>query len=121
MGKVSTAMRHRVVILHEQGHSQAEISRRTGLSRCGIQALLKKHKETGQEEDKRRSGRPRKLTKGDEKYLKINSLRARKKFSTAIAADFAYSTGRQVHPCLQYKELSSATIYTAELQNESHY
>ena len=32
MGKISTAMRHRVVILHEQGHFQAEISRRTGLS-----------------------------------------------------------------------------------------
>ena len=52
MGKISTAMRHRVVILHEQGHFQAEISRRTGLSRCGIQALRKKHKETGQVKDK---------------------------------------------------------------------
>ena len=53
MGKISTAMRHRVVILHEQGHFQAEISRRTGLSRCGIQALRKKHKETGQVKDKK--------------------------------------------------------------------
>ena len=40
----------------------------------------------------------RKLTKGDEKYLKINSLRDPKKSSKAIAADFAHSTGRQVHP-----------------------
>ena len=64
MGKISTAMRRRVGILHEQGHSQAKISCRTGLSRCGIQALLKKHKETGQVEDKRRCGRSRKLTKG---------------------------------------------------------
>ena len=48
MGKISTAMRHRVVILHEQRHFRTEISRRNGLSTCGIQALLKKHKETGQ-------------------------------------------------------------------------
>ena len=30
--------------------------RQTGVSRCGIQALLKKHQETGQVEDKPRSG-----------------------------------------------------------------
>ena len=42
-------------------------------------ALLKKHQETGQVEDKPRSGRPRKLTNSDEKYLKVTSLRERKK------------------------------------------
>ena len=66
------------------------------------QALLKWNssftEETGQVEDKRRCGRPRKLTKGDEIYLKINSLQDRKKSSIAIAADLAHSTGRQVHP-----------------------
>ena len=62
-------------------------------------------------EDKRRSGRSRKLTKGDEKYLKINSLRDRKKSSNAIAADFAYSTGRQVHP---------STVRRALIRNGLH-
>ena len=66
-------------VLHEQEKSQAKISRQTGVSRCGIQALLKKHQETGQVEDKPRSGWPRKLTNSDEKYLKVTSLRDRKK------------------------------------------
>ena len=77
MRKILTATRHRVVILHEQGKSQAEISRQTAVSRYGIQALLKKHQETGQVEDK--------LMKSDEKYLKVTSLRDRKKASRALA------------------------------------
>ena len=70
-----------------------------------------KHKETGQVEDKRRSGRPRKLTKGNEKYLKINSLRDHKKSSNAIAADFAHSTGKRVHP---------STVRRALIRNGLH-
>ena len=62
MARLSTATRHKVVILHQQGLSQAEISRQTGVSRCAVQAVLKKHKERGSVEDRRCSGRPRKLT-----------------------------------------------------------
>ena len=79
MGKILTVTRHRVVILLEQGKLQAEISRQTGVSRCGIQALSKKHQETGEVEDKPRSGRPSKLKKSDEKYLKVTSLIERRK------------------------------------------
>ena len=61
--------------------------------------------------ENKRSGKPRKLTKGDEKYLKINSLRDRKKSSKAIAADFAHSTGRQVHP---------STVRRALIRNGLH-
>ena len=51
-----------VVILHQQGLSQTKISKKTGVSRCAVQALLKKHKEMGNVEDRRRSGRPRKCS-----------------------------------------------------------
>ena len=47
-------------------------------------ALLKKHQETGQVEDKPRSGRLKKLTKSDEKYLKVTSLIERKKTSIGL-------------------------------------
>ena len=57
-------MRHRVVILHEQRHFRTEISRRNGLSRCEIQALLKKHKQTGQVEGKRSSSKAEEADKG---------------------------------------------------------
>ena len=40
------------MILNKQGKSQAAISYQTGVSRCAIQALLKKYRERGQVEDK---------------------------------------------------------------------
>lgn len=41
MARLSTATRHKIVILHQQGLSQADISRQTGVSRCAVQALSK--------------------------------------------------------------------------------
>ena len=61
MARLSTATRHEVVILHQQGLSQTKSSKQTGVSRCAVQALLKKHKETGNIED--HSGQPRKQRK----------------------------------------------------------
>ena len=92
-----TVTRHRVVILLEQGKSQAEILRRTGVSRCGIQALLKKHHETGQVEDQPRSGRPRKLSKSDEKYLNVTSLIERTKYKQGSCCTTCSNFGTQVH------------------------
>ena len=71
MERLSTATRHKVVLLHQQGLSQTKSSKQTGVSRCAVQALLKKHKETGNVEDHRRSGRPRKLSAADEKYISL--------------------------------------------------
>ena len=89
MARLSTATRHNVVILHQQGLSQTKISKQTGVSRCAVQALLKKHKETGNVEDRRRSGRPRKLNAADEKHIKLISLRNRKMSSSAISSELA--------------------------------
>ncbi|MGH0116029.1 UNVERIFIED_CONTAM: hypothetical protein FKN15_060493 [Acipenser sinensis] len=93
MARLSTATRHKVVLLHQQGLSQAEISRQTGVSRCAVQALLKKHKETGNVEDRRRSGRPRKLTAADERHIMLTSLRNRKMSSSAISSELAENSG----------------------------
>lgn len=60
---VSIATRHRVVILHQQGLSKADIMKQTGVPICAVQALLQKHKEKGEVEDQKRSGRPSKQTK----------------------------------------------------------
>ena len=78
-------------------------------------ALLKKHQETGQVEDKPRSGRLKKLTKSDEKYLKVTSLIDRKKASRAFAAQLPQTSG---HKCtyLRYEELSYGTVFIEELQ-----
>ena len=85
------------MILHEQGHSLAEIVRQTGVSTCKVQAILKKQQKTGKVDDRNRSGRPRKLTKKDETYLKITSLRNRRKTNLNLAAELAQTSDRQIH------------------------
>ncbi|MGH0128730.1 UNVERIFIED_CONTAM: hypothetical protein FKN15_035968 [Acipenser sinensis] len=105
MARLSTATRHKVVILHQQGLSQAEISRQIGVSRCAVQALLKKHKETGNGEDRRRSGWPRKLTAADERHIMLTSLRNQKMSSSAINSELAENSGTLVHPSTVQRSL----------------
>lgn len=109
--RLSTATRHKVVILHQQGLSQTKISKQTGISRCAVQALLKKHKETGNVEDRRRSGRPRKLSAADEKHLKLISLRNRKLTSSAISSELAETSGTQVHPSTVWRSLARSGLH----------
>ncbi|XP_075702636.1 phosphatidylcholine transfer protein isoform X3 [Rhinoderma darwinii] len=42
--------------------------KQTGVSKCAVQALLKKHQETGNVEDRRCSGRPRKRSASDQTH-----------------------------------------------------
>ncbi|KAM4722281.1 uncharacterized protein WCC33_008517 isoform 1-T3 [Rhinophrynus dorsalis] len=98
MARLSTETRHKVVILRQQGLSQSEISRQTGVSRCAVQALLKKHKETDDLEDRRRSGRPRKLSAADEIHVMLVSLRNQKISIRAITSELAENNGTLVHP-----------------------
>ena len=95
MTKILIATKHGVVIL--KGHSQAEIARQTGVSRCRVQAILMKQQKKGNVEDRKRSGRPRKLVKKDEIYLKITPLRNKRKTCLDIAAELTQTSGKQVH------------------------
>ena len=105
LARLSTATRHKVVILHQQGLSKAEMSRQTGVSRCAIQALLKKHKEAGNVEDRRRSGRPRKLTAADERRIMLTSLHNWKRSSSAISSELA-EKWTLVHPPTVWSEVA---------------
>ena len=81
MGKISLIERQKVIVLHEEGCSQRQISSKTGYSKTAITEIIKKFRETGSLEDRKKSGRPPKLTKDDNKCLKTLSLRNRKKIS----------------------------------------
>ncbi|XP_066465005.1 farnesyl pyrophosphate synthase-like isoform X1 [Eleutherodactylus coqui] len=111
MARLSTETRHEVVILHQQGLSQAKISKQTGVSRCAVQALLKKHKETGNVEDRRRSGRPRKLSAADEIHIMFTSLQNRKMSSSAISSEVAETSGTQVHPSTVRRSLARSGLH----------
>lgn len=98
MAKVSIETRHKVVSLRQQGLSQAEIARQTGVSKRAVQALLQKHKKTGTVEDQKRSGRPRKLSKADERLIKLTFLENRTMSSSAITSELAVTSGTLVDP-----------------------
>ena len=83
-------------MLHEEGYSQRQISSKAGFSKAAVKEIIKKFRETGSLEDRKKSGRPPKLTKDDNKYLKILSLRNRKKTSTELANDINTATGKNV-------------------------
>ena len=74
MPKITEFERHNIITLHQQGHSQRKIRKQTGYSRCGIQAVIKTFEESGEVKDKKRTGRPGKLSKSDEKFLREGYL-----------------------------------------------
>ena len=64
----------KIICYYEQGTSQAKISKILKVSKCTVQEVIKKNIETGDIKDRKKRGRPTKLTKRDFKYLKITSL-----------------------------------------------
>ena len=111
MAKLTQFDRHKIVILHQQGKSQRAIARLTGFSRCGVQEVLKKFEETGEVKDRKRSGRPKKLSESDEKYLKVTSLRDRRKSSKALAHELAVSGGTKVHSSTIRRSLGRSGLH----------
>ena len=107
MGKLSLIERQKVIVLHE-GYSQCQISSTTGYSKTAVTEIIKKFRETGSLEDRKKSGRPSKLTKDDNKYLKTLSLKNRKKTSTELAKNINTATEKNVSSsCIQWHLLKS--------------
>uniref|UniRef100_A0A3Q3J1W1 Transposase Tc1-like domain-containing protein n=1 Tax=Monopterus albus TaxID=43700 RepID=A0A3Q3J1W1_MONAL len=78
--------------------SENKISKQTGYSRCSIQGVLKKYEESGEVKDKNRSGRARKLSKSDERFLRVSSLKAWIESGKDLAQHLAASSGCQADP-----------------------
>ena len=49
----------KVVVLVQEGYSMNEVARKMKISRCCVQEVVKKQKETGTVVDRQRSGRPK--------------------------------------------------------------
>lgn len=71
--KIAEFDRCEIIILHQQGHSQKEIIRKKGSSRCGIQAVIKKYEQSGETKDHNRIGRLPELPESDD-FLRVSSL-----------------------------------------------
>ena len=97
MPKISINDRNRIIVLHEEGYSQVNIAKRVNCSRASVQKIVKKYNETGDIVDKKKSGRPNKLSLRDEQFLKITALRNRKKVSAELVQDLKRASGTLVH------------------------
>ena len=93
---------HKVIILNQQGHSQREISRQTGFSRCRIKAVIEKFQISGHVEDKKG---PKKLSVSYGQSLKVTSLRDRKNSNNDHAQHLADSSGSKVHSFTVWRSL----------------
>lgn len=85
-------------------------SKQVDASRCEAQALLKKHKEKGNIEDRRHSGRPRKNTSI------LSPFENGKVSSRVIGLEVAETSGTQLHPPTVCPEVWPEVASIDELQ-----
>ena len=69
----SIEQRARIDILAAEGFSQRSIAKKLGISKFGVQYSLQRKTETGVNEDRKRSGRPKVTTKAEENHLVVTS------------------------------------------------
>ena len=65
--------RHLVLEYKKRGKSQTEISRLLKISRCGVQLIIKKHKQGYSLQDKPKLGRPTSLSKSEKRKIVMES------------------------------------------------
>ena len=97
MPKISINDRDRIIVLHEECYSQVNIAKCVNCSRAPVQKIVQKYNETGDVVDKKKSGRPKKLSLRDEQFLKITAVRNRNKVSTELIQDLKRASGTLVH------------------------
>lgn len=79
--------RAQIEILRSTGKTQREIARIVGVSKTGVVTTLNRIEQTESYIDKKRSGRPKKLTKRDERALVMLSTRDRFKTAPDLQAE----------------------------------
>lgn len=72
---------------------------------------MKKHKETDNVEDRRRSGRPRKRTAAGQRHIRLTSLRNWKMSSSATSSDLVETSGSLVHPSTVQRSLVRSGLH----------
>lgn len=94
--ELSVAMRAQIQVYHGLGWSQRKIAENVGCSLCGVQTTLKRFKETGSYETRKRSGRPRKTSARIDRDVVRSSLRNRRKTTVELAEELTSSSGISV-------------------------
>ena len=99
MGKklsLTVAKRSEIITLHKESYSVRKICKKLKVARSTVQDTIKRWKETGIFEDKKRSGRPRKTTKAEDNSIILMSKRNRRLTAPEITSGFNRSHSKSI-------------------------
>ena len=102
--------RAQMKILRDEGYSFKHIANRMNLSPSTVYKCVRRHERNGNVKNTPGRGRKKKLSKSDEKYLKVTSLRNRRKSRKELTRDLEEATGKNVSPKLVRKTLTPAGL-----------
>ncbi|XP_013191347.1 uncharacterized protein LOC106135546 [Amyelois transitella] len=108
--KITIENRVKIELLHEQGRSQKEIAKLVKCSRCAVQSAIKRFTETGTHDNKPRAGRKRVTTDREDRKLVRESLKNRKKTSSALAAALSDEAGKSISSRTDTRRLGEAGL-----------
>ena len=84
--ELSSQTRQSILILRNEGYSMWEIAKKQKISYNGVYYSLQRTAQTGSNQNRKRSVRPRCTTKQEDKYIRVSSLRNRHLTGPQLAA-----------------------------------
>ena len=96
--------------LRDEGYSYMHIAHRMHLSPSTVYKCIERHEQNGNFKNTPGRGRKKKLSTSDEKYLKVTSIRNKRKSSKELTRDLEEATGKRVSPRLVRKTLTAAGL-----------
>ena len=83
---LSSETRQSILVLRNEGYSMREIAKKLKISYNAVYYSLHRTAQTGSNQNRKRSGRPRCTTEQEDKYIRVSSLRNRRLTSPQLAA-----------------------------------
>lgn len=88
--QISIEKRSAICTLRNEGYSMSQIVQKVGVSKKGVYTNLDRSQKFGSLVDRKRSGRPRKTTKAEDKYIIMKNKRKHRLTAVDIANDFNF-------------------------------
>ena len=85
--KISVEKRAQIIILQKTGKNYREIDKILKISLCSVHTAIRRYRETGQNTNRKRSGRPRKTNQGIDNRIYAISKGNRQKSASEIRAE----------------------------------
>lgn len=109
--QISKEKRAQIVILNKTGHSQRKIAQIVGVSQKGVFSALGRFAETKSFADRKRSGRPRKTTKQNDRQIQMISKRSRSKTVPDIRAEINQVLAKPISETTVTRRLHEVGLY----------